>query len=461
MTPADAEQPPPPAVAARRRRTPLGGIAAGWLYVCAGTGGAGGAFAQGLGSDGGSREGTIARQDMLRTWDNAKRYGAEAVADRSRLDFVPSGIDLGASYVLQPSASSRVIYDDNVYATARNKKADVILEANPEVRLRSRLPRHVLDFAMGARITQYAREEELNSIGGFGAIDGAIHIDHAHTLSVSLLSDLDHEDRLAPDAATDAAERTPVWRNRASVGLKRDAGRIWVGAGVTAESWDYKDVRARDGSTIDQDARDSQMLSGDLRGGYRISPATEVQARVRLLRQQMGVSGGIDRDNTGYEALAGLASELSPLLRWRIAGGYGVRDWDDGSLANTGRTIAEAEVEWLATPLVTVYATLRRAIEDGSSGIDYLGRLDNSAKVRLDYEAMRNLVFTFAAEYRDSEYLGTDRRDRLAVGRIGVDWLLDRNWTVSLGYERTERMSSDDDADLSRNRVWAGVRLRF
>lgn len=461
MTPAEPEDAPAPVAEVPRRRTPLGSIAAGWLYVCAGAGGAGGAFAQSLGSDGGNRDGTIARQDMLRTWDNAKRYGAEAVADRSRLDFVPSGIDLGVNYVLQPSAGARVTFDDNVYATARDRKADLILEATPEIRLRSRLPRHVLDFAMGARITQFAREEELNAVGGFGAIDGAIHIDHAHTLSMSLVSDLDHEDRLSPDASTFAAERTPVWRNRASVGIKRDAGRIWAGAGVTAESWDYQDVRARDGSTLDQDIRDSQMLSGDLRGGYRISPATEVQARVRLLRQHMASTGGVDRDNTGYEALAGLASELSPLLRWRIAGGYGVRQWDDRSLADTGLAIAEAEVEWLATPVVTVYATLRRAIEDGSSGIDYLGRLDNSAKVRLDYEAMRNLVFTFAAEYRDSEYLGSDRRDRLAVGRIGVDWLLDRNWTVSLGYERSERMSSDDDTDVSRNRVWAGVKLRF
>lgn len=461
MTPVEPELSPAPVAAAPRRRTPLGGIAAGWLYMCAGTGGAGGAFAQGLGSDGGIRDGTIARQDMLRTWDGAKRYGAEAVRDRSRLEFVPPGIQFGSNFVLQPSANVNVTFDDNIFATARDRKSDFILEAKPEVRLRSRLPRHVLDFAMGARITQYAREEELNSVGGFGAIDGAIHIDNAHTLSLSLLTDLDHEDLLAPTAATGASERTQVWRNRASVGIRRDAGRIWAGAGLTAESWDFQDVRARNGATIDQDLRDSQMLSGDLRGGYRISPATEVQARVRLLRQHLGVAGGIDRDNTGYEALAGLASELSPLLRWRIAGGYGLRDWDDGRLDNTGRALAEAEVEWLATPVITVYATLRRAIEDGSAGVADLGRLDNSARVRLDYEALRNLVFTFAAEYRDSEYLGSDRRDRLVLGRIGVDWLLDRNWTVSLGYERTERTSSDDDADLSRNRVWAGVRLRF
>ena len=41
-----------------------------------------------------------------------------------------------------------------------------------------------------------------------------------------------------------------------------------------------------------------------------------------------------DSDTWGYEALAGLAFETNPLLKWRILGGFGVRDYDQANSAN-------------------------------------------------------------------------------------------------------------------------------
>jgi hypothetical protein len=418
------------------------------------------AFALDLGDDGLAREGTIAYGQGLKNWDNAKRYGAERVVDRDRTMYQPDGVRSG-NYVVYPSLGATVLFDDNIYAMAKNRASDVRFEIVPVVRAKSDLPRHILDFAVGAKQTEYVRHSELNTTDFQFSMDGALHFDNAHTLAVSLLSAFEHEDRAAPDAPRNAVEKTAVFHNRAIVGVKRDAGRLYASFGTTVERWDFQDVKARNGSIIDQDNRDTQIIAAQAMLGYRFSPGFEIQGKLRALRQSNFGPAALDFSGNGYEAIAGVSAEINPLLRWRLLGGYGVRDYDSAALRTAGNGLLEAEIQWLPTQLMTVYATARRAYAEGIYGDGAGARMDNSISARVEYEALRNLVFTLGGEYRESEFFSQDRRDRTTVGRIGMDYYHTKNWLFSLGYEHQTQRSNLEEDNLTRNRVWLTTKLRF
>ncbi len=413
-----------------------------------------------LGDDNLALNSTIARQEWLKTWDNAKLYGAERIADRNRKLFLPDGVRAG-NYLLFPTIGTAVLFDDNIYATNKNRVSDVRFELVPVVRAKSQLPRHILDFAVGAKLTKYAKHDELDTNDATFTADGALHFDHAHTLAVSVLSALEHEDRAAPEAPRNAVEKTQVFHNRAIVGLKRDSGRMYANFSAKVERWDFEDVKARNGSTIDQDGRDTQILSAQTLFGYRLSPGFELQTKLRTLRQTYSGSPALDFTATGYEAVAGVAAQLNPLLRWRLLGGYGIRDYDNAKLTTAGHSLLEAEVQWLPTQLMTIYATARRAYSEGISDDGVGGRIDNELSVKVDYEVLRNLVFTLGGEYRESEFLGDSRRDRVTTGRVGFDYHHTKNWLFSMNFEHQNQQSNVDEDNLTRNRLWFGTKLRF
>lgn len=403
---------------------------------------------------------TVASRDRLKFYDNSKKYGAERVADRSRGDYQPDGIRVG-NYLVFPALQERLVFDDNIFGTNAYKRADVKSELESTLRLHSQFARHSLDFTLGAKTVNYARNSDLDHVNAFAGVGGALHVDHAHTLSFQAFTGLDHELPTDPGAPLSAAEPTRIWRNKASIGLTRDVGRIYGTLSATAESLDYSDTKSRSGAAIDQDSRDTTTYSTDLRLGYRFSPGYEVVGKVRGLRQLNRGTPELDRDAVGYEAMAGLAAEMNPLLRWRVLGGWGIRDYDQANVKSVTASLLEAQVTWLPTQLVTVYLTASRAISDTVDSEEAAGRVDTTLKGRLEYEIARNVVISGELLYRQSDFAGADRLDRTYVGRLGVDYWLNKNLMFTFGYEHQDRQSSVQEFDLKQNKVTVGAKLRF
>lgn len=405
-------------------------------------------------NDGLSREDTIAQQQNLRRWDN-RGYG------RSKSEFMPEGVRVG-NYIIAPSVTVGTQYDDNLYASRTNKASDVRVDVSPAVRVTSQFARHALDFSFGGRFSEYLEYEKYNHNDGFFNATGALHIDSAHTLSFNVVSKYDHDSMMAPDSPTGASGPTPVWNNSVSVGLRRDQGRMWAAVGAKAQAWNYYDVRAFDGTVINQDNRDLEILSSNIRVGYRLWPGHEVIMQARALRQTTPGERALNRDASGYEVIAGMLSELNPVIRWRMFGGYSMRDFDRPELGTFGASVAEGQLQFFPSRVVTIYTSLRREIqEDGGTNTSAAGRIDNKATVRIEYEALRNLLFTIQGEYRVSQFVGIARTDELMVGRIGFEYLHTKNWVYRLSWENQHRMSDIPEAEYTRNRVMLEGTLRF
>lgn len=410
-------------------------------------------------SDGGLITETIASRERLKDYDNVKDYGAVSVSDRDRAFAQPDGIRAG-NYIILPSVADLFMYDDNIFRSDANRVSDFRNELMPEVRFQSHLPRHVLDLSLAGKIVSYVENTDQDYANVRANLQSALHFDHAHTLSLAALSAIEHEERGEMLTPLTAAEPVELYHNRVSLGLTRDVGRLYGTLSGTFESWNYNDTEALDGSTLDQDQRDTEQWVAQIKLGYRFSPGFDLITKVRGLRELNRGDGSVDSDAVGYEALAGVAFETSPLLQWRLLGGYGVRDFDQSDLGTVGSTLIEGRMRWLPTDVVTIYANLSREIID-TVGDDDSGRIETAFLGKVEYELYHNLLLTADLEITDADFLGVERHDRTYAGRIGLEYYPTKNVVLSVGYEHAVRNSTENELDMTRNRIMVGAKVRF
>jgi hypothetical protein len=420
---------------------------------------AGTAQAQDISNEVAARDGTVSAAEAGRTWDNIKLFGAETIQERDRSEFKPLGLRIGNFY-FYPDSGVRLIATDNVFNSPTNKQHDLITETTAGLKITSNTSRHYFDFAFGGRFTKHAEHDELDRLDGNAAATASIRVDSAHTIGAVLASNYGHLSNLDPSLPNSVSEPIPFWTQHAALSFKRDAGRMWASIGATATSTTHYNVRTVDGRLLDTSYRDLDVLRSTLQVGYRFSPGYQLQAKVTGTRQETPGNKPFDLDAWGYEAAVGLAAEFNPLLRMRLFGGYGVRDYDR-FWATTGRTLGSAELIWLPTQLTTVTFTAGRTMNDGSTAFGTSGYVSNSLGLKLDYEIWRNLVFTVEGQYHALEYLSAQRRDNLYVGRSTLDYLANRNMSFQLGFEHVTRQSNFEQESLASNRIWVGARLRF
>ncbi|MCH9808332.1 MAG: outer membrane beta-barrel protein [Alphaproteobacteria bacterium] len=402
---------------------------------------------------------TVARREMLRDYDGAKQYGAERVGDRSRAHVQPIGIRAG-NFILFPALDTRVFYDDNIFGSSGPKTDDIRTELAPAIVFKSHLPRHILNFALDGRLVSFAENSDQNFIDGRAAFDGALHVDHAHTLALSAETRLSHEERDELSASRFAAQPTPIHNTKVSVGLTRDVGRLYGTLSATAQHTDYFDVDAIGGGKLDQDTRDNDIFSSQLRTGYRFSPGFEAIGKLRLLRRLHTHDASDHLDSTGYEALAGLSMETSPLLRWKLLGGYGLRDYDDAATDNLGTALLEGEVQWLPTQRMTLYATIGREFTDNTAD-GFSGWVETSVKGRMEYEIYNNIVLKAGIGFTQADFQGQNRKDDIITGDVGIEYYMNKNWLFTFSYEYQNRQSDVNFYDMERNRFMIGAKLRF
>ncbi|MEQ1718653.1 MAG: outer membrane beta-barrel protein [Hyphomicrobium sp.] len=402
---------------------------------------------------------TIAKRERDVEWLNEKRFGAETVAGHNRNFAKPEGLRAG-NYVISPEAGALVVFDDNIFGTDAEKVADVRTELTPVARFGSQFGRHVLDFSLDGKLVNYAENTDQDFANIRGRASGALHFDHAHTLSAGVLSSLEHEERNSPSIPFSAAEPVAVLHNRAAAGITRDVGRLYGTISAAAESWDFNDARSISGSMLDLDPRDTKVYSTQLRAGYRMSPGYEIIGKVRGLKTDNVGDEGTNTSSLGWEALAGLAFETNPLLRWRILGGFGVRDYERAGVESLTTSLAEGEVQWLPTQRLTIYGTLTRRVNE-TGGPDGSSLVQTGLDIRADYEIYHNLLLNVGAMVREDQSISTGTAELVYGGRIGLEYYFSKNWLFTFVYEHDVRESESDSRDMHRNRFMVGAKLRF
>ncbi len=444
----------------RGRPRLAGGVCLTWLasgLTGACTGGLGGGARAADLKTGELPTDTVAKLERMHEYDQTARFGAARVSDRSYSN--PEGVRLG-NFVFFPTLGTLVRLDDNIYTSATDRKKDLVTEITPGLRIRQDLPRHALDMSLSGRIVSYAENDDQNFADYKAAASGSLHFDHAHTLSASVLSSMQHEEGFDPGRPLTAAKPVEYLYNRASAGITRDAGKLFGTVSATVASWDYKNGVTRDGAFLDQDQRDTELLKGQISGGYRFSPGYELRARAAANRIWNTGNEVLDRDAAGGEVMVGLRADINPLLQWEMLGGWGVRDYDQIGLPTLSTYLFEGQLTWLVTQRLTLYGIVGRSMAEPADN-NAAGRVDTRLTGRAELELWHNVVGKVYAEARESTYSGLSQVDHAISGGVGIEYHLSDNWLFTFTYDHQRWQSSLSDGEITRNRVSVGAKLRF
>lgn len=378
-----------------------------------------------------------------------------SVRDRVRPGYDAVGVRAGA-FTVFPEASVTGTYNDNIYATDVNTESDFITTLAARVSAVSTWSRHSLNLRAGLAQQLYADnsdEDRLDwDVGANGRIDVTRDTNIAGGLSYAQL----HEDRGAPNAPGGAAEPAEYSLFQANVALNHRFNRVTSRIGATYADYDYDAVPAVGGGpALNQDFRDREEFTQFLRLGYDVSPDTNVYVQgtinQRKYDQQPPVVA-LNRDSDGYAVVAGADFRLTNLAQGGVYVGYQSQDYDDPTLPEIDGMAFGANVDWFVTPLTTVRfeaaSTIEETIAAGASGYT-----DNSVGLRIDHELMRNVILGGSASFANQDYEGIGRTDDVTRAGLSVDYLLNRNFSLRLGYDYTDRDSNVLGLDYTRNEV--------
>jgi len=367
---------------------------------------------------------------------DAKNRVLDTVASRKRPDYDPAGIRTGALLIF-PTVSSTLGYDSNVYRQASGV-SDVFGRLRAAVQARTDLSRHAV------------------AIDGY--IDQRVYskytTDNALTYEAHLLGRLDFArgDRVTAEVRHTKAvverggaseilnTREPVQYNisLASIDGRKAFGRLLLGLGGTVSYSNYQNGETPAGALFDQQFRDLTLYQVRTDIGYALAAGPEVFiSAAGEARRYRVVVPPIIRDADSIEVLAGLRSDITPLLRGQFSLGYLRANFKDPTIPSRGALGVNIGLDYLVTPLTTLRAGVLRNLRNVASATAPAA-LVTEGRIGVDHELLRNLILSASTSYQLADYIGSDRSVRRITADGGAQWLINRRMRVDfdVSYQR-------------------------
>lgn len=378
--------------------------------------------------------------------------------------YTPRGARLGG-FLLFPKLVVEETYNDNIFKANRNAKDDFITQISPSLNLRSDWNRHSLIFDAKTDIGRYA-DSSADDYEDFDLrVRGRADATRALRFFGDLRHRLLHEERGGDDVASDAAAPVEYDRTNGEARVEYKPNRFGVRVGGTVDRYDYDDNRTIGGATTNNDDRDRFEWTTTLRAGYEIQDGYEAYVRARYNEKDYRSAvddSGFNRDSDGYNLQAGLAVDLTRLVRADVALGWMSQSYADAQLKDVSGWSADTRISWDVTTLTTLRFLANRAINETTTA-DVSGTLVTNVGIGVDHEFLRNLTAKADLRYSTTDYQGdpAKREDDKLTFSAGVDYKLNRNFFGGVKYTYEDRDSNIDTNDYSNNIVKLSLGAQF
>ncbi|WP_417796299.1 outer membrane beta-barrel protein [Terasakiella pusilla] len=374
------------------------------------------------------------------------------VNDKKAQEYNPKGVNLGA-FTLFPKVVVEEKYNSNIYKEQSGKESDWITDIEPSLSLRSGWSRHMLRLDAKSNIGRYADNNDDNYEDYELRARGRLDASNALSFSGDLQYANGHEERGGDDVGANAA--APVETNTVftELGMKFKPNRWGLELKGEYDLYDVDDNRTLNGAISNNDDRDRKDAKATVRVGYEFQKGYE--AYVKAVLNDRDYDDRVDdnnfnRDSDGYNAQAGLAVDLSKLLRADFGLGYMEQDYADGALQDVSGWSGDVRLSYFVTPLSAIRATVVRSIDEttdsGSSAA-----VGTRYGIGVDHDLLRNLRLSGDVAFAQSDYEGSQREDDKLTISAQVDYKLNRNFFAGAMVEYEERDSNQNINDYDRN----------
>lgn len=401
---------------------------------------------------------------------------AEVTTERQRSDYSQQGIHAG-TFIVLPKLDVTNQYDTNIYKRDKAVFKEVdsyVAHFRPGVDVRSNWNQHALNLSFDSDITQYATQPDQNNYQDLRTrLDGRLDVVRDSHLDGGFAYNSLHEDRGSPDQINGKGPTfydTKVF----DAFYWHKLNRLSLKGGMDAIRYDYQNVQTSFADApLLMATRNHWEYAPSIRLGYEIQP--EYEAFVKFIYKQAdydtktlssGAGKAYNRNSTGYNALGGLAFDLTDLITGDMSVGYLQRDYTDAQLKSISGINGFVNLKWRPTALTTVNGKLSHDIlettQEGVAGI-----LATGINLGAEHELMRNVILSAGGNFSNLDYQGhtvanlVDRNDKMYGGNVAAKYLLNRNLSTDLAYNYQNRDANYIFSNYEVHQIMLNLRGQF
>jgi hypothetical protein len=432
--------------------------------------------------------------------NNALAYesleNSDAVRERQQSnEYVQKGIRTGAFTIL-PKIDFTNEYNSNIYFRDKSQLSlgtqgindSYIAHFKPGFSANSNWSKHALNFNLDTNLAQYATQPSNNDYNNVmtqlaGRFDGTRGNHFDAGFGYNYLT----ESRGSPDQVNGL---TPtIYDTKVIDGFyTHTINRVNARVGLNAINYNYQDVETLLGTTLQMSTRNHWMYAPEIRVGYLIQPEYEAFLRFQYVDasydtlvyangfppstnpQGQTLNPAYDRNSWGYNALTGIAFNVTNLITGDASIGYLQRNYVDPNLSDISGVNGFVNLKWQPTTLTTVKAQVSRTINEttqaGVSGVFATGM-----GLTVEHALRSNLIAHIGGDYSNSIYEGyfstqildqnQNRNDNNYAATVGSKYLFNRNFTTDLSYTYQARDTNYRNTNYEVNQVMLNFRAQY
>ncbi|AEV37442.1 hypothetical protein PSE_2934 [Pseudovibrio sp. FO-BEG1] len=385
---------------------------------------------------------------------NAGGYGL-----KSHPEYNAKGIR-HANWIFMPSLTSGLYFDSNLYKTRSSADSSMVGLFAPSLSISSEISRHRFRVNLSGQKKHAFSKPNASTLSGRVSTGARLEVLRDFTLDLGAGMEARQYELGEADTSSDAKHGIRREAYSATTRISKVFNRLRFIGGGTVSHFNYHDVEARDGSTIDQDTRDGTRYSLIGKVNYAFSPGLSTFVSAEYNARNWRASGEENRDSSGFEVLAGLEVDKRGNFHGAAGVGYLNQNYQLGSRGDISTYSFNVDMQWMPSPLLVVKVKGRQAVEESSLD-GQVSKLTSNARLSLDYELRRNLILSPLLSFKREDYAGSDRRDNTFRARLEAKHLINRNLKFGAYYDFETRKSSEADNSYDRHLIGITAKVEY
>lgn len=391
------------------------------------------------------------------------------------LGLSPLGLSTGythSGFNIAPSLKFGNVYNTNIYMSdknqgtvANNSRSNLgvtdsyIALFQPGIKINSDWNKHSLNLLINSSFNRYATQPKRNNTNNMGAeLNGRLDILHNSFLDGTMVYTMGTVARNSPDQVNSSTPSNYVSKSFQS-SYNHNFSWLSLKTGINANRIDFDNTQSLNNTTLQTNTQNNWMYSSNVRLGHLLM--RQYEAFINVIYSKIvydtlvctngncgntanpisgtGFNSVFNRNSTSYNALTGMAFDITGLIKGEVSVGYLQAVYEDPRLSTISGINGFGNLNWSPTALTTVTSTLSRTItpttQAGVSGV-----LATSIALNVTHELKRDIILNLGINYSNQLYQGfiapytENRNDNTSMVSFRTRYLINKNISTDLSY---------------------------